>query len=345
MKNKINTNDVTSGFDYLRYFLSFSVIFIHSFGVVSGGDFAVNFILNNNLHYLTLPVLPMFFALSGFLVTSSLLRSRNIMIFLWMRVIRIYPALMVEVILSAILLGAILTSNSLPDYFSNSVFYEYLWNIVGYVHYKLPGVFENNPVKGVVNISLWTIPYELECYIGITIFSLLGLMKKPRLSLFILIALSVMHCFYVKINLQESIPTVALGGSSLILFFLAGVCINLNKDIIPHSWLLFFTTSVVGFYLLSQPLYSGFAALPIAYTTIWLGLLKPKKVPLLMGGDYSYGSYLYAFPIQQMMFQLTDVGKIFLGNFILSLSITLIFSVFSWHFIEKPMLKFKSIFS
>lgn len=63
-----------------------------------------------------------------------------------------------------------------------------------------------------------------------------------------------------------------------------------------------------------------------------------------MDGDYSYGIYLYAAPIQQAAWYFTDIGKTYLGNVALSLALVSIFATFSWHAIEKPMLRLKKLF-
>jgi peptidoglycan/LPS O-acetylase OafA/YrhL len=105
-------------------------------------------------------LLPMFFALSGFLITASAQRLA-LGNFLINRGLRIFPALVVEIVFSAIVLGAACTVLPLRQYYASGVFFEYLLNVTGYVHYFLPGVFLNNPHEGVVNASLWTIPWEL----------------------------------------------------------------------------------------------------------------------------------------------------------------------------------------
>jgi peptidoglycan/LPS O-acetylase OafA/YrhL len=56
----------------------------------------------------------MFFALSGFLVAGSPERSKTLLTFLGLRAIRIYPALGVEVVLSALLIGTAVTTLPLP---------------------------------------------------------------------------------------------------------------------------------------------------------------------------------------------------------------------------------------
>jgi peptidoglycan/LPS O-acetylase OafA/YrhL len=64
-----------------------------------------------------------FFILSGFLVAGSALRTRHAGQFLWYRVLRIVPALAVEVTLSALLLGTIFTQYILKDYFTDRTFF------------------------------------------------------------------------------------------------------------------------------------------------------------------------------------------------------------------------------
>jgi peptidoglycan/LPS O-acetylase OafA/YrhL len=97
--------------------------------------------------------------------------------FLGLRAIRIFPALFVEVILSALILGPLVTTLPPQLYFSDPLFFNYLLNAIGDVHFLLPGVFADNPWPRVVNGQLWTIPYELYCYCAISIIALIGLKR------------------------------------------------------------------------------------------------------------------------------------------------------------------------
>jgi peptidoglycan/LPS O-acetylase OafA/YrhL len=67
------------------------------------------------------------------------------------------------------------TTLPLTKYFSHPTFWSYFGNLIGWIHFLLPGVFENNPLNIAVNLSLWTVPYELECYIALMALALLGL--------------------------------------------------------------------------------------------------------------------------------------------------------------------------
>lgn len=84
-------------------------------------------------------LVPAFFALSGFLVTGSALRLRNTGTFLTFRVLRILPALFVEVTLCAIVLGSAFTTLPLRSYFTHYGFWRYFGNIVGIITFYLPG--------------------------------------------------------------------------------------------------------------------------------------------------------------------------------------------------------------
>src|SRR5579863_1384949 len=127
-----------SGFNYLRLGLAISVVLIHVPQVVYGFSFAYPFWMPwlRPLHAL---VIPLFFALSGFLVAGSLLRSKTLFSFFGLRIVRIAPALSVEVFLSALILGPIFTSLPIAEYYSDPGFFRYFYNLVGHIQYFLPG--------------------------------------------------------------------------------------------------------------------------------------------------------------------------------------------------------------
>lgn len=170
------------GFDYLRLILALGIVGFHSFTTTH--DVAADHLLWQSLWSAPLRlILPMFFALSGFLVAASLSRSASLADFLIRRAIRIVPALLAEILLSALLLGALLTSFPLHLYFTDRAFFTYFLNVLGDVHFSLPGVFLHNPRSALVNGSLWTIPYEGLCYLALMIFALAGAMRHRTLML------------------------------------------------------------------------------------------------------------------------------------------------------------------
>ena len=114
------------------------------------------------------PVLLMFFAVSGYLVTGSAIRTKSVSIFLLFRAFRIAPALIMEVTLSAMILGPWLTEMTLAEYFRDPLFFRYFLNVLGGVQFYLPGLFAQNPIPGIVNVNLWTLAPEFFCYAFMT---------------------------------------------------------------------------------------------------------------------------------------------------------------------------------
>lgn len=330
----------TSGFDYIRLGLSMLVMFSHSFAV--SGDLVSASVMPWGIDRIVgYSILPVFFCLSGFLVAASLIRTSNLLTFLTLRGLRIVPALMVEIVLSAMVLGPMLTTVSYGEYFTDPDFFRYFLNIIGYIHYHLPGVFLDNPIERMVNGSLWTVPYEAECYLVLAAVSLIGLVKRPSLLLVGFVAVSIALFVYTFVSGDTGPARGTATGRQLILFFLAGVIVYLWRDRIPYSGWIALAFAVLSVALVSSHVYIYLLPLPVAYLTMYLGLQTPKKLPLIFKGDYSYGIYLYAFPIQQAVVYLLPKGQAWYVNFLVALVFVGLFAAFSWHCIEKPMLRLK----
>jgi peptidoglycan/LPS O-acetylase OafA/YrhL len=326
----------TNGFDYLRLGLAVAVVSWHGIMSSYGRPYAAE-VYYSPWGTLFALILPMFFALSGFLVSGSLNRSRTIEGFLTLRALRIVPALAVEVLLCALILGPLLTTRPLGDYFAGQEFAAYFLNIAGIIHFALPGVFEELPRAGIVNLSLWTIPYELECYIAITALTILGLWK--RRAFFILVSFGATILWPVSLVVSGAHSSLlALPGPLLVIAFLAGVSLYLYRDKIPLTNALAASCALCSVSLLAHPLTESLAVWPIAYVTIWLGLSHPPKVPVLMSGDYSYGVYLFAFPIQQAVMLALPEWREWWVNIGIALPLAFLYAAFSWHCIEKPIL-------
>jgi peptidoglycan/LPS O-acetylase OafA/YrhL len=128
-----------------------------------------------------------------------------------------------------------------------------------------------------------------------------------------------------------------------VLCFLASVFFYQIRERLPYSGWLFIGALLVTLVCLNYAPLFVLVPLPAAYATIWLGLQNPKKLPVIFGGGYSYGVYLYAFPIQQTWVMILGPHATFLSVLLLSLASVLLFAAFSWHVIEKPALKLKKL--
>lgn len=332
-----------AGFDFLRIFLSISVILWHSIAVCYGLQ-AEQWFYAGPLKPLVWFIVPAFFALSGFLVAGSLERN-NLTSFITLRVIRIFPALGAEVIISALLIGPLFTTLALSQYFTDRVFFSYFFNLIGYVHYYLPGVFLDLPAEGLVNAQLWTVPHELECYLALSALALIGIARRPRL-LFILVAVLIVGLVFRDYLSDKPAAIAAPPGRMLVLCFLCGVVLYFNRNQVIYSrWLLLL--SVVAYaasVLTATRAGEDVASVFVAYITVYVGLMNLGGRFITRIADYSYGVYLYGFPVQQTVCELMPGQRAWYLNFSISVAVTLLLAAASWHLLEyRVMLKKKRI--
>jgi peptidoglycan/LPS O-acetylase OafA/YrhL len=332
-----------SGFDYMRIVLSVSVLTWHSYQVAYGTEEAIRFWKESYVGWFLPAILPIFFALSGFLVAGSMYRNSNLRVFLTLRIIRIFPALIVEVALAALVLGPLVTTLPISDYLENPVFHRYFFNMVGNIHYLLPGVFEQNPESKIVNSQLWTVPFELECYVVISIISLLGMFRNTKLVIPIFLTATALLVGWSLYKNIDPAPAGGVSGRLLVLCFLAGVVLYAFKDRIPFNSGLAAVTFIIAIALVKHKYGSYVTPILFGYVTIYVGLLNPKRTVIVNSGDYSYGIYLYSCPIQQTVALMLGAQLTFLSNVIVSLPIAVVFALFSWWCIEKPFLKIRSL--
>ena len=148
-----------NNFDLLRLFGAALVVYGHSYPLT--GAAAPGFAAN--------PVgtigVKIFFVVSGYLVAQSWVRDSHLVRFAVRRGLRIFPALTVVVLVSVFFLGPVFTSLPLDEYFPHPLTSAYLRNIVLYISYALPGVFEHNTYPAAVNGSLWSLPAEFAMYL------------------------------------------------------------------------------------------------------------------------------------------------------------------------------------
>lgn len=342
-----------SGFDFLRLALASCVLLSHCAQIYMGNE---SLLLDSSFWLFHYAILPMFFALSGFLVTASAFRN-SIRDFVFHRALRIVPALAVEICLSALILGPLLTTHTLAEYYSSAKTFIYFTNIFGWVHYELPGVFETNPLSGVVNGSIWTIPHEIACYVIIVLLMSVGALKKPVLLIALagamLAVAGLARITLGKVGMQElvgpNMSDILSQMTRLLPYFVLGCATYLYRHSIPLNGPLFLAciAGLLGVSLLvdhsaaQSPIFSLAVAPLLIYVTVYIGLADMPRIPLYANGDYSYGIYLYGFPIQQSIMYVTR-GHISPANFVLaSFVLTSLFAAFSWHVIEKPVLRLR----
>jgi peptidoglycan/LPS O-acetylase OafA/YrhL len=330
----------TNGFDYLRFVLATAVIGWHSVFTSYGYSFEAD-IYASWVHPIIYPILPMFFALGGFLVTASLLRTKSFGEFLLLRMLRFFPALVVVVAITAVVVGPLMTVDPLGTYFESPKFFSYFLNAFGYFEEQLPGLFADNPAPRMVNVSLWTIPWEFGG--SIALYGLILCRETARAKW--LAAISVIAMIVVPILAFATHTEASLysrpPGHLLLLAMLAGVCFYYFRYKIPFSFAWFVLSVALSVSLCVRAKSAYLAPVPIAYATIYLGLLSPPKFGFMKRADLSYGTYLYGCLVQQSLMFLFPVLRVWWANWIASACLSAMCAAGSWYFIEGPILRRK----
>jgi peptidoglycan/LPS O-acetylase OafA/YrhL len=374
-------NGAGPGFDFLRLALALAILLAHlaPIGVTRGIIGEVANVFLNLLGYSTMPPLnvgpaliqgtthapavpnmglnqmgitkpivlshvPMFFALSGFLVAGSAFRTKRVFPFLALRFFRIFPALCVEVVLSAILIGSFFTTLPLREYFSSFEFWTYFGNIIGIVQMELPGViFYNGDVA--VNANLWTLPAEFYSYLILSVLMVSALaFNRTLFSVSFLLATAAL--IIANIGYDYNVGAGLLATDVNVYYFFVGVIFFLWRDHIPYSIWLLIPCVIISYFLMLSPHGTYITPALLAYITVFVGLTNMPKSRLLQSGDYSYGIYLYGFPISIV---LAESFPMLRNNFFVlaafSIICTGVFAFLSWHLVEKRFLKLRKYFS
>ncbi|ODM76547.1 hypothetical protein A6X20_29750 [Bradyrhizobium elkanii] len=327
-----------AGFDYMRIALAASIIGLHSTNVTLGLGRALE--IQSTLRIGVAMILALFFALSGFLVTASLLRCKSLISFLGLRVLRIGPALAVETTLSAIIIGSVFTELPLAQYVADPKFHAYFLNIVGDIHYELPGVFLHNPLPDLVNAQLWTVPYELWCYVILALLAVLTICFN-RVAFLGFMVIAQIGLIGYDIYRWDEVP-IQLRPHLLVFCFLAGVGFYLWRDKVPFNR----TVCLLALVLCAAGMATGrgdaLAPVPAAYVACYLGLMNPRRSWIVSSGDYSYGLYLYGFVIQQCVAAFGPPVQHWYLNLLISLPLAFGVAVASWHLVEKRALRLRA---
>jgi len=334
-----------NNFDFLRFFLAALVILSHSFPLLYGSkEWEPLYRVTRHQVEAGAVAVDGFFIISGFLIAQSWMCGKGLGDFIRKRFRRIYPGFAVALLFCVLVVGPLAGVN-LATYFRDPVTFRFFWSplLLWHVLLTLPGAFLHNPFSGAVNGSLWTIPYELECYAMVAALGLLGLYRRRG---GVLVLFLVAFAFY---NLEPYLHLRHFHAlldrdylPRLVTFYLAGMVAYFYRDKIPHSrWLL-----AVSFLALALSLRAGLSlALPLfgSYVLLYAAFSQSLRLENFgRWGDISYGVYLYAFPVQQMIVLQWHSHLTPLTLFLLALPCTCVLATLSWYLVEQPFLKRKS---
>ncbi|WP_353572367.1 acyltransferase [Candidatus Albibeggiatoa sp. nov. BB20] len=342
-----------NNFDLIRFVAATMVIVAHAYPLTYGHDKTelLHLLTQQQMTFGTLGV-AVFFIISGFLIYQSYDHSPNVFVYAKARILRIFPALVVVLLLAVFGLGVILTKLSVQAYFSEPVTFKYLLGVFLFpIYYELPRVFEANPWPVTVNGSLWTIPYEFVCYILVAVAGFSRILRWRIILLILLLGL-----FLFRWLLFDNSPEIlghlkfwyrGIGTAKLLelsSYFLAGMVIYAYREkiIISH-----YLALISGIILVITSIFGGLQAwflLAGSYLIMYLAFSPNiRYYGFAKYGDFSYGIYIYAFPVQQTLIYYSQAQWHPLVNALFAIPITLFFAILSWHLIESKALKLKKI--
>lgn len=330
--------------DALRLIFALLVVFSHCFPLTTGSEYdePISWLTGRQTSGGGVAV-DSFFMLSGFLITQSWERSRSVGSFFKKRICRIYPAYLVAVIISVwVIIPLASVAGSRWEVFSWQTLRVNLPKILTLRRFVAPDPFIHNPQPH-VNGVLWTIPYEFWCYVGVAVLGLLTLLRWRWLiaSLFLVCLISprfVGNLFAIGETLR--LPIRSFGDPTawtrFSVFYLAGMVVYLFREkfrwdrsmaLLALVGLAAGATTTRGI-ALTMPTLGAYLLFYLAFTTdiTWHNAARY--------GDFSYGIYVYGFPIQQLIIWRFGTMSPYL-LFALTLGPVLLAAYLSWHLVER----------
>jgi peptidoglycan/LPS O-acetylase OafA/YrhL len=336
-----------NNFDLLRLFASIQVLLLHGIEHLE-----VTYLKNLELILNFFPGVLIFFTISGFLIFGSLERSENLKIYFVNRVLRIYPALWVALIVTIILLF-LCNEITIKDFFNSSIL---IWILTQMTFFQFwtPFLLSNWGV-GTPNGSLWTIPIEIQFYILLPILLIyrkyFSLKYVLLFGIFVSVIFNILYSSNMELNNTIIYKLLGVSLFPYLYSFLFGCMIyvfwNRLKFFFIGKSLVWFIIFISYNYVLNiRPSYfphdfefvSNFL---LSSLTISLAFTLPNLGKILKGYDISYGLYLYHMLIINTFISIGMKGS--LMHLILLLFFTILISFFSWIFIEKRALLLKDI--
>lgn len=277
-----------------------------------------------------------FFAISGFLILRSATQHR-LVDFARARVLRILPGLAICAVVMALVIGPLYSAYSFTEYLTRSEPYSYIFRIVTFarhVPFGLPGVVFTATANGsTVNGSLWTIPLEVRLYV---LAALAGLSIR-HLRIPGLVTIGILTLLSGWTDLSFIVPNE--DDYRLAWMFAIGASMYIARRWIPMHALI--CIGLIVSWRVCRETTAGPALfnVMVAYSTLYVAFLPAMRMPTYVK-DYSYGIYLYAFPLQQVIsHMLPSIGPY--GLMALSLPLSCLAGVLSWKLIEEKALRWK----
>ena len=314
----------SNNYTLVRLLLATAVLYSHSFALLGLDEpVALNRTFGN-------AAVHGFFVISGYLITGSYLTSSGLGIFALKRVLRIGPALVVGYAAS-------------------------MWALA---HFDR---FADNPVPYIANGSIWTLSWEVLMYLGVAFAGLMGMLRRSVLA-------SVYACCLIIFFLNSASATLPfLSIAPLAMLFLGGSFIRLHAgifDVRRYGLASVLLLAAIFTPETSSILFSGLKTIPflwgpelsianlqlliyiVALPFAMIFICQYFYVSVPIKNDYSYGVYLFAWPLQQAVVSTAQQRDFLLGPlglFLMAGGLTVLASVVSWHLLERPMMQLRTL--
>ena len=337
-----------NNFDVLRLAMALLVILSHSFGVVLGShdDHEPLYRLTGGRVSMGGVAVDVFFVISGFLITASWQRSRSPWSFARKRILRIYPGFLAALVVGGCVVGPVFSGDRGP-WLTRPILTGLARSALVLEEPHYPGAFATNPLPLAIDSPVWTIRYEVACYAMVFALGITGALRWRWLVLvtFAAVALGYATDFGIRMPAWVGGPGyVARHWTRLPAFYLAGVVLYLYRDRVPiHGGLASAALAGLAAGLMDPPLLAVALVVCGSYLVIWVAYQRWARLPRFAAhGDYSYGTYLYGFPIQQSIVWWTREAITPLRLFATAAPLAVIAGVASWHLVERPFVRPKA---
>jgi peptidoglycan/LPS O-acetylase OafA/YrhL len=354
-----------NNFDALRLVAAASVLFSHAFLIAEGNDSNEPMVVLSDRQFVLGHVgVFVFFTISGFLVTQSFEQTAAPWRYLAKRCLRIFPALALALVLTAFVLAPLVTVLPLGAYFGRAEPYLYVLNNLVFNYrtvHELPGVvFVDNPVGKEVNGSMWTLGSEFLMYLMVLLLGTARLLRLP-----VLLGLLALGLAFIAVPWLDPVHPLEwltgppsrgpeqsnwlgdwvqnIGGWAWLLgFFAAGMVLYRLRDKPVLDGRLA-VLAVIGL-VASVPLRLFILSFPIFGSYLVIYLARHPRLPAIPAtrfGDLSYGLYIFGWPVEELVAWAAGGRIAWWQEFLLSLALTSVLAVLSWHLVEQPALRLK----
>ncbi|PHM26530.1 acyltransferase family protein [Xenorhabdus ehlersii] len=321
-------------FDVIRLLAALMVLFSHHFALSGMPEPTIA-----NMESLGGISVIVFFSISGYLICMSGMRSEGFSGFMAKRCRRIFPALIPCSIFVFVIIGCIINYGNITEYLSSPIFVNIL-KTVTLQNVDTSYLASNFIFKPSMMGSLWSLPVEFACYLilGCAISITRSTSVYPLIfAIFLVAALYVLKTGYNDFFFNVPVDMLITRG----MCFFLGASLAISVDAWNKKEIKIFTLIILSAYMMTTtPLIDHKIVGYIFFSllAIFIGVSFEDKV--ISGKfDYSYGIYIYAFPVQQVSINMMGLG--FYGSMILSFIMTIILAALSWHLVESPFLRKK----